>query len=64
MEAGMQDLTQLSDPEFIIERARVRTELEHSPKGAADRVALEDRYVALLAELERRSSHAHWATAR
>jgi hypothetical protein len=60
---AMQDLTQLSDPEFIAERARVRTELEHAPEGTADRAALGDRYVALLAELDRRGSHAQWATA-
>lgn len=59
----MQNLTQLSDPEFIAERARVRIELEHAPGGTADRAALENQYVALLAELDRRSSHAHWATA-
>jgi hypothetical protein len=60
----MQDLTQLSDPEFITERARVRTELAHMPEGTSGRTALEDRYAALLAELERRGSQARWATAR
>jgi hypothetical protein len=58
----MQDLTQLSDPEFVAECARVRTELEHA-EGTADRTALRARYVALLAELDRRGSHAQWATA-
>jgi hypothetical protein len=60
----MQDLMQLSDPDFIAERARVRTEPAHVPEGTADHTALEDRYAALLAELERRGSHARWATAR
>jgi hypothetical protein len=60
----MQDLMQLSDPEFIAERTRVRTELAHAPEGTADHTALEDRHAALLAELERRSSHARWAAAR
>lgn len=59
----MTDLTRLSDPDFIAERARVRTELAHMPEGTADRTALEDRYAALLAELERRGRHAPWATA-
>jgi hypothetical protein len=59
----MTDLMQLSDPDFITERARVRTELAHMPEGTADRTALEDRYAALLAELDRRGSHAPWATA-
>ena len=58
----MQDLTRLSDPDFIAERARVRTELAHMPDGTADHAALEDRYHALLAELDRRGSHAQWAT--
>lgn len=60
----MQNLSELPDPEFIAERARVRTELEHAPEGTGDRAALEQRYLALLAELERRGSHAQWATAR
>jgi hypothetical protein len=59
----MQDLTQLSDPVFLAERARVRGELEYAPEGTADRAALEDHYAALLAELERRGSHTHWITA-
>ena len=59
----MTDLTRLSDPDFIAERARVRTELAHMPEGTADHTALEDRYAALLAELERRGRHAPWATA-
>jgi len=59
----MTDLTRLSDPDVIAERARVRTELAHTPEGTADRTALQHRYAALLAELERRGSHARWATA-
>lgn len=59
----MQELTRLSDPDFIAERARVRSELAQVPEGTADHTALEDRYAALLAELDRRGSHAQWATA-
>jgi hypothetical protein len=46
----MQDLMQLSDPDFIAERARVRTELAQVPEGTADHTALQDRYAALLGE--------------
>ena len=59
----MTDLTRLSDPDFIAERARVRTELAQMPEGTADHTALQDRYAALLAELDRRGTHAQWATA-
>jgi hypothetical protein len=45
-----QDLTRLTDPEFLAERARVRTQLEHKPSAE-----LTDRYQRLTKEFIRRA---------
>jgi hypothetical protein len=47
---GDQDLTTMNDPEFLAERARVRTQLEYRPSAE-----LTDRYQRLTEEFLRRA---------
>jgi len=52
------DYRQLDDPALLEERARVRTELEHTPAHAPDRQALSERAALLDAEFAARAGHA------
>jgi hypothetical protein len=52
------DFSRLDDPAFLAERARVRIQLEHGPRDAADRVGLERLYEAMTVEFDRRASAA------
>ena len=56
------DFTQLDDPAFLAERARVRQLLGHQPDNAADRAEIRRLYDALTAEYDRRALGA-WTTA-
>ena len=56
------DYTQLDDPAFLDERARVRERLEHEPENAIGRPELERVYEAMTGEFLRRARIA-WATA-
>lgn len=56
------DFTQLDDPAFIAERARVRTELEQQG-DAVNRAELERLYEAMNREFDRRARIA-WTTPR
>jgi hypothetical protein len=53
------DFTNMSDPEFLAERSRVRDELEHTPEQEPN-AALLDRYQRLTEEFLRRARIA-WA---
>jgi len=46
------DLSQLADPEFLVERRRVREALEHQPEATAELTA---RYQELTDEFLRRA---------
>jgi hypothetical protein len=56
------DFTQLDDPAFLAERARLRDRLEHVPGNAVDRAGLERLYEAMNCEFDRRASAA-WTAA-
>jgi hypothetical protein len=56
------DFTQLDDPAFLDERARLRGLLEHEPENTTGRPELEQVYEAMTAEFLRRARIA-WATA-
>jgi hypothetical protein len=64
MQAGDEppDYTQLDDPAFLHERARVRARLEHEPQNAVGRPELERVYEAMTGEFLRRARIA-WTTA-
>jgi len=49
------DFTQLDDPAFLDERARVRGLLEYEPRNAVGRVQLERLYEAMTEEFLRRA---------
>lgn len=49
------DFTELDDPAFLAERARVRQLLEHQPEQAIDRDGLERLYDAMTEEFCRRA---------
>jgi hypothetical protein len=55
------DFTQLDDPAFLDQRARLRERLEHVPQNAAGRAGLERRYEAMTEEFMRRA-RAAWTT--
>jgi hypothetical protein len=44
------DFTQLDDPAFLDERARLRERLQHVPDSASDRAGLERLYAAMTEE--------------
>lgn len=52
--------TELDDPAFLRERARVRQLLEHEPENAIDRAQLERLHQAMTREFDRRARLA-WA---
>ena len=52
------DFRQLTDPEFLAERKRVREALENSPEQSPERAGLAARYDAMSAEFDRRASRA------
>ena len=52
------DFRQLTDPEFLAERRRVRETLESSPEQSLERAGLAARYDAMSAEFDRRASRA------
>jgi hypothetical protein len=56
------DFSQLDDPAFLDERARLRDRLEHVPKNAIGRAGLERLYEAMTEEFLRRARVA-WTTA-
>jgi hypothetical protein len=56
------DFTQLDDPAFFAERARVRGLLEYQPKNTVARAELERVYDAMTAEFLRRA-HLAWTPA-
>ena len=56
------DFTQLDDPAFLDERARLRDRLEHVPENAIGRAGLERLYEAMTEEFLRRARVA-WTTA-
>jgi hypothetical protein len=56
------DFSQLSDPDFLAERRRVREALECAPERSPGRAGLAARYDALSAEFDRRASRA-WTAA-
>ena len=56
------DFRQLTDPEFLAERRRVREALERAPGQSPSRARLAARYDAMSAEFDRRAARA-WAGA-
>jgi hypothetical protein len=56
------DFSQLSDPDFLAERKRVREALEHATERSPSTDGLAARYEALSAEFVRRASLA-WTAA-
>ena len=56
------DFTQLDDPAFLAERARVRDRLARVPDNTEGRAELERLYEAMNIEFDRRASAA-WAIA-
>ena len=52
------DFRQLTDPEFLAERRRVRETLESSREQSPERAGLAARYDAMSAEFDRRASRA------
>jgi hypothetical protein len=56
------DFTQLDDPAFLVERARLRERLEHVPESARDRAGLERLYEAMTEEFLSRARIA-WTSA-
>jgi hypothetical protein len=52
------DFRQLTDPEFLAERRRVREALEGAPEQSPGRAGLAARYEAMSAEFDRRASRA------
>lgn len=52
-----EDFTQLDDPAFLAERARIRDELEHTPEHSVS-TGLTGRYQAMNEEFLRRASAA------
>jgi hypothetical protein len=56
------DFTQLDDPAFLAERARVRARLAQVPDNSEGRAELERLYEAMNVEFDRRASAA-WAIA-
>ena len=56
------DFSELDDPAFLDERARVRERLEHVPENAIDRAGLERLYESMTQEFLRRA-RAAWSTA-
>jgi hypothetical protein len=61
-ESSGTDYRELSDPEFLGERARVRERLEHTPERSADRAKLAELYARMTEEFDRRA-RAAWADA-
>jgi hypothetical protein len=53
--SGSDHFTELDDPAFLAERARVRRLLEHQPEQAIDRDGLERLYDAMTEEFCRRA---------
>jgi hypothetical protein len=49
------NFTDLDDPAFLADRARVRGLLEHQPENSVDRAELERVYEAMTAEFCRRA---------
>jgi hypothetical protein len=60
--AGQIDFRQLTDPDFLAERKRVREALECAPEQSPGWAGLAARYDAMSAEFDRRASRA-WAAA-
>jgi hypothetical protein len=56
------DFSQLSDPDFLAERRRVREALENAPEQSPGRDRLAARQAAMTAEFDRRASLA-WTAA-
>lgn len=56
------DFSQLSDPDFLAERRRIREALENAPEQSPGRAGLVARYDAMSAEFDRRASRA-WTAA-
>jgi hypothetical protein len=56
------DFHQLTDPDFLAERKRVREALESAPEQSPGRAGLAARYDAMSAEFDRRASRA-WGAA-
>jgi hypothetical protein len=56
------DFSELDDPAFLDERARLRERLEHVPENATGRAGLERLYEAMAEEFLRRARVA-WSTA-
>ena len=52
------DFRQLTDPEFLAERRRVREALEGAPEQSPGRAGLAARYEAMSAEFDWRASRA------
>lgn len=50
--------TELDDPAFLEERARVRQLLEYEPENSIDRAELERLYQAMTEEFDRRARRA------
>jgi hypothetical protein len=57
----LDDFTQLDDPSFLTERARLRGLLEGQPADESSRAELQQRYEAMTAEFCRRARIA-WAS--
>jgi hypothetical protein len=49
------DFSQLDDPAFLEERARLREQLEHVPQSATGRAGLERLYESMTEEFLRRA---------
>jgi hypothetical protein len=49
------DFSQLDDPAFLVERARLREQLEHVPENATGRARLERLWEAMTKEFLRRA---------
>jgi hypothetical protein len=54
MNSDADDLTTMTDPDFLAERRRVREALEHTPEKETS-IALADRYLRLDEEFLRRA---------
>ena len=52
------DFTQLDDPAFLDERARLRERLQHVPENASGRAGLERLYETMTEEFLRRARRA------
>jgi hypothetical protein len=55
-QASPDNFTDLDDPAFLAERARVRGLLEYQPENSVDRADLERLYAVMTAEFCRRAS--------